>query len=125
MDMKKGVVLAVSILNLALGSNLAAANHTNHGNVFQQVQEGGNGEELRTFSGTVWKNGSKFVLRDESHKLWYQLDDQRSAARFEGKQVKVTGTLDAARDVIHILEIAEDPIKYGKTLESLHWQEKL
>jgi hypothetical protein len=106
----KSIVLAVAISNVAIGTNVSAAGQTNQLNVFHQIQQGGN-TEMRTFTGTVWINGGKFVLRDESHKAWYQLDDQRSAARFEGKQVRVTGTLDSANNAIHVLDIEEDPIQ--------------
>jgi hypothetical protein len=108
----KSVVLTVTMLSLAIGFTVSAAAHTNQLNVIQQVEQGDN-TQIRTFNGTVWMNGGKFVLRDESHKAWYQLDDQRSAARFEGKQVKVTGTLDAANDAIHVLGIEEDPVHRG------------
>ena len=63
--------------------------------------------EAKIFTGTIWMNGNRFVLRDERKKLWYQLDDQRSAARFEGKQVKVIGTLDPANCEIHVQRIEE------------------
>lgn len=50
-------------------------------------------------------------MRDELHKVWYQLDDQRWAARFEGKQVRVTGTLDSQNQAIHVQNIEEDPVQ--------------
>ena len=60
------------------------------------------------FRGTVWKNDDQWVLRDEAEKVWYQLDDQRSSSKFEGKQVRVIGTLDAASRMIHVQKIEED-----------------
>jgi hypothetical protein len=86
---------------------LAAGPNTNQRNVPQQAQREDN-TPIRVFTGTVWMNGGKFVLRDESHKAWYELDEQRSAARFEGKHVRVTGTLDAANKIIHVEDIEED-----------------
>jgi hypothetical protein len=35
------------------------------------------------------------------------LDDQDSAKKYEGKQVKVTGTLEAASNTIHVTKIEE------------------
>jgi cob(I)alamin adenosyltransferase len=35
------------------------------------------------------------------------LDDQKLVAKFEGKQVKVIGTLDAANSQIHVQRIEE------------------
>jgi uncharacterized protein YdeI (BOF family) len=60
------------------------------------------------FTGTIWMNGGQFVLRDEHKHLWYQLDDQKWAGRFEGKEVKIVGTLDAAENEIHVQRIEED-----------------
>jgi hypothetical protein len=83
-------------------------------NVPQQFQQGDD-TQIRTFTGTVWMNGGQFVLRDESQKTWYLLDNQRSAARFEGKKVRVRGVLNAENDAIHVLGIEEDPIHRGST----------
>lgn len=64
--------------------------------------------EVKTFSGTIWMDGDKFVLRDEREKRWYHLDaDQKQIAKFEGKEVKVTGTLDPATSEIHVQRIEE------------------
>jgi hypothetical protein len=64
--------------------------------------------EAKVFTGTIWMNGGRFVLRDEHKKHWYQLDvDQKVVAGFEGKQVKVIGTLDATNSEIHVQRIEE------------------
>lgn len=64
--------------------------------------------EVKTFSGTIWMNGDKFVLRDEREKRWYHLDaDQKLIAKFEGKEVQVTGTLDPTTSEIHVQRIEE------------------
>jgi hypothetical protein len=64
--------------------------------------------EAKVFTGTIWMNGDRFVLRDERQKHWYQLDvDQKLVAKFEGKQVKVIGTLDPANSKIHVQRIEE------------------
>lgn len=46
----------------------------------------------QTFTGTIMKDGSKYVLK-ESRGATYQLDD--NAKQYEGKQVKIVGSLDA------------------------------
>ena len=63
--------------------------------------------QARTFTGTVMKNGDNFVLSDPSSKTSYMLDDVRKASQFEGKKVKVTGTVDVANNVIHVETIEE------------------
>ena len=57
----------------------------------------------KNFTGTIEKSGDKFVLKAE--KASYDLDDQEKAKSFEGKDVKVTGTLDAKTKTIHVENI--------------------
>ena len=63
--------------------------------------------EAKTFTGTVMKNGDNFVLSDASSKTSYTLDDARKASQFEGKKVKVTGTVDMATNILHVEAIEE------------------
>ena len=49
----------------------------------------------QSFSGTVVKSGDKYVLKDDSGKT-YDIDHQSDVAKFEGKRVRVKGTLDAS-----------------------------
>jgi len=107
----KNLLPAVAVLYLASGATVTAGHPTNAPNGLPQDQQSSNAQ-ITTVKGTIWLNNGKFVLRDESHHVWYQLDDQRSAARFEGKEVRVTGTLDASDNVIHVQNIEEDPVQY-------------
>ncbi len=47
----------------------------------------------QVFSGTVEKQGDKYVLKDDAGKV-YDIDHQTDVAKFEGKRVRVQGTLD-------------------------------
>ena len=58
--------------------------------------------EAETFMGTVLKNGENFVLSDSATKTRYMLDDPKKVRSFEGRTVKVTGTLDIAGNLIHV-----------------------
>ncbi|MGO9591941.1 MAG: DUF5818 domain-containing protein [Candidatus Acidiferrales bacterium] len=63
---------------------------------------------VEAYAGTiVLLNGQQFVLRDDDNDVWYNLDDQRDAAKFAGKKVWVVGKLDARTDVIHVEQIEE------------------
>ena len=42
------------------------------------------------------------MLSDSATKTRYTLDDPRKARPFEGKKVKVTGTLDIAGKMMHV-----------------------
>ena len=63
--------------------------------------------EAETFMGTILKNGENFVLSDSATKTRYTLDDPRKARPFEGRIVKVTGTLEIASNLIHVQAIQD------------------
>ena len=58
----------------------------------------------QTLTGTIVKDGSRFILKVSSSSA-YQLDDQDKAKQYEGKQVKINGTLDASGNSFHIISI--------------------
>jgi hypothetical protein len=55
----------------------------------------------QVFTGTISKIGGKYVLQDASGKS-YDLDHQELAQKYEGKQVRVKGTLDPDGKTIHV-----------------------
>jgi len=59
----------------------------------------------QTFSGKIAKAGGKYILKDTASKTMYLLDDQDQAKKFEGQEVKVSGTLDAQTKMIHVSSI--------------------
>jgi uncharacterized protein DUF5818 len=63
--------------------------------------------EVKIFTGKISKSGQKFVLEDDSVKTSYQLDDQKKAQQYQGKKVRVTGTLDVENNLIHVQAIDE------------------
>src|SRR5271167_2703953 len=111
----KNALLSVVMLTIAFGfmapSVRSNSIHTN-GFVTQQLAASGQSREnadAKVFSGTIWMNGGRFVLRDEHQRLWYQLEvDQKLVAKFEGKHVKVIGTQAIANSAIHVQRIEED-----------------
>jgi hypothetical protein len=66
-----------------------------------------NQQNTKVFSGTILRNGDNFVLSDTANKLAYVLDDAKKASPYEGKKVKVTGTVDVANNIIHVETIQE------------------
>ena len=51
------------------------------------------------------KDGRYALLTDEQTGKGVYLDDQEKAKEFEGKNVKVTGVLDVARNLVHVSNI--------------------
>lgn len=64
-------------------------------------QQGAGNGESQVFSGTVVKAGDKYVLKDDSGHT-YDIDHQDEVKKFEGKRVRVQGTLDAANNKIMV-----------------------
>ena len=64
-------------------------------------------QKSQTFVGKIvkTKDGRFALLTDEQTGKGAYLDDQQKAAQFEGKNVKVTGTLEVARALIHVSNI--------------------
>ena len=61
-------------------------------------------EPATQFTGTIVKDGSRYALK-VSDSTTYQVDDQERAKTFEGKQVKVSGTLDPRLNILRITSI--------------------
>ena len=58
-------------------------------------------EDGQTFSGTIAKSGDKYVLQDASGKT-YDVDHQEALKQYEGKRVRIKGSLDPDGKTIHI-----------------------
>ena len=64
-------------------------------------------QKPRTFVGKIMKlrNGMYALITDEQAGKGVYLDDQDKAMQFEGKNVKVTGVLEVAKNLVHVTEI--------------------
>ena len=68
----------------------------------------GDESPVRSFQGKILsQNGQRFILRDDVNEVWYNLDDQKQAGEFLGKNVVVTGVLDESTATIHVRSITE------------------
>jgi hypothetical protein len=63
--------------------------------------------KLRPFLGTIVQSQEGYALR--SGDLEYRLDDQSQAKEYEGKSVKVTGSLDKKNNKIQVKRIELAP----------------
>ena len=61
----------------------------------------GAGTDSQVFSGTVVKSGDKYVLKDDTGHT-YDIDHQDEVKKFEGKRVRVQGTLDPTGNKIMV-----------------------
>lgn len=56
----------------------------------------------QTFSGTIVKSGSKYVLQDSASGNTYDIDRQDLAKGHEGQKVRISGTLDPSGKMIRV-----------------------
>jgi Protein of unknown function (DUF5818) len=61
----------------------------------------GQSPTAQTFTGIVMKDTDSFTLK-VSDSTSYKLDNQRQVQEYEGKRVRVTGTLDSSLNLIHV-----------------------
>jgi outer membrane biosynthesis protein TonB len=57
---------------------------------------------VQTFSGTIVKEGDRYMLHDEASGQTYDLDHQDEVQKYAGKRVRVHGTLDPTGKMIHL-----------------------
>ena len=61
-------------------------------------------QQAQTFMGKIDKSKGDLVLKDDAGTT-YKLDNADQAKQWVGKSVKVTGTLDATTNTIHVTNI--------------------
>jgi uncharacterized protein YdeI (BOF family) len=57
---------------------------------------------VQVFTGTIVKSGDKYVLQDSASNTTYDIDHQNEVKQYEGKKVRVHGTLDSNGKMIHV-----------------------
>jgi Protein of unknown function (DUF5818) len=57
---------------------------------------------VQTFSGTIVKQGDRYMLQQDATGQTYDLDHQDEVQKFAGKRVRVHGTLDPTGKMIHL-----------------------
>lgn len=67
-----------------------------------QAQPQGQQSNGQVFTGTIVKSGDKYVLQDSGSGTTYDIDHQDQVKKFEGKRVRVKGTLDPNGKMIHV-----------------------
>ena len=70
----------------------------------QQEQPQTSDNPVQSFQGTIARSQGKYILTTSSGST-YQLDDQKTAKAYDGKSVKVMGTLDDSGNVIQVSSI--------------------
>lgn len=58
----------------------------------------------RMFTGTIVKDRGKYVLRVANGSA-YQLDDQQKAGQYDGREVKLVGTIDENQHNVNVVSL--------------------
>jgi hypothetical protein len=110
----KRILFTAAVMSLSFGAAvLASSVRTNALRTPQALlaslqQQSSPQQQVQTFTGTISKSRDQYVLTtDDATKSSYVLDDQKTASKFEGKRVEVSGTLDAADGMIRVQSIKE------------------
>jgi lipopolysaccharide export system protein LptA len=101
------LTLAAALLPVAFGqssqSNPSSMPQAQPSSSSQTSQSGSMADESSTFRGTVEKVNGKYCLKTDAGT--YQLTDQSTVKKYEGKEVTVRGTLDSNTSMLHVTHI--------------------
>jgi hypothetical protein len=64
--------------------------------------QSGTSTGAQSFTGTIVKSGDKYMFQDAASGNTYDIDHQDEVKQYEGKKVKVHGTLDSNTKTIHL-----------------------
>ena len=62
---------------------------------------------VKVYMGAIVKDGDAYFLKAGNEK--YLLDSRKKAKNYKGKDVKITGTLDKTKNLIHVEKIEASP----------------
>ena len=57
---------------------------------------------VQVFTGMIVKSGDKYMFQDSTSNTTYDIDHQDEVKQYEGKKVRVHGTLDSNGKMIHV-----------------------
>jgi len=72
----------------------------------QQQTNASSQQSAQTFQGKIARADEQLVFWDPSSQTAYQVDDQSKVAPYEGKSVKLTGTVDTKTNTLHVVDVA-------------------
>jgi len=64
-----------------------------------------NASKTTTIFGRITRESGAYVLVESASKVHYSLDDQKTAKKYNGRAVFITGTMDPASKSIHVQTI--------------------
>jgi hypothetical protein len=99
------VALALNLLPGAAGAQQGQQSQQPQTTPSQTAQPGSNPAKTTTIFGKIIKQSGTYVLVESASKEHYSLDDQKTAKKYAGRAVFITGTMDVASKSIHVQTI--------------------
>jgi hypothetical protein len=72
----------------------------------QQQSKANSPQSAKMFQGKIARADEQLVFWDPSSQTAYQVDDQSKVAPYEGKNVKIVGTVDTKTNTLHVVDVA-------------------
>jgi rare lipoprotein A len=110
------IIAVWAVLSIVPASQLVGVEQSSR----QQQAAEGNNQQKQTFEGKITRSDEGLTLQDNAKGVNYKLDDQQLVVFFEGKEVKVTGTLDSKTDAIYISDIGLSEQKHAVARAAFH-----
>lgn len=93
------ILAGIAPLALVIGP-ISPSSLRSNGVVILAQNQSKSDHPIRTFRGTIIRNGDKYVVSEDAGEIWYHVDDQQTVGKFDGQKVKVTGMLDSTKNLI-------------------------
>ncbi len=71
-----------------------------------QQQTDASQQSAETFQGKIARAGEQLVFQEARSQTTFPVDDQAKVAPYEGKSVKLTATVDAKTNSLHVVDIS-------------------
>jgi uncharacterized protein YdeI (BOF family) len=107
-DICRSLAVAVLVLGLVSVPLFAQSQPAAQDPASQQTAAGqsqSQAQQVQTFTGKLVKSKGKLVLQDAASGAAYSLDNEDQLKQYEGKNVKITGTLDPSTNMIHVTNV--------------------
>jgi hypothetical protein len=83
----------------------------------QDTQQDQQQKDRGSYSGKITEKFGRFYLEDQGKRTSFQLQNTWDAKRYVGKTVRITGTLDTEKNILHVVAIAQIPQLPGTSTE--------
>jgi len=99
------VALALNLLPASAGAQPEQQSQPQQTTPPPATQPASNSAKTTTIFGKIVKQSGTYVLVESASKEHYSLDDQKTAKKYNGRAVYITGTVDVGSRSVHVQTI--------------------